>query len=123
LLVLGLNDYHSDASSCLLRDGVLLSAVEEERFWRIKHWAGFPTEAVRWCMREAGVGLADVVHVAINQDARANLWKKIGLLLARWPDLRLVLDRLRNKRERAGVGEVLARELGAWFGGEPPVRL
>ena len=116
--ILGLNAYHGDASACLVRDGVLVAAAEEERFRRIKHWAGFPAEAVRWCLREAGVGLADVEHVAINQDSTANLWRKIGFTLANRPDLRLVLDRIRNKRERSGVAEVLAQACGEPFGGE-----
>jgi carbamoyltransferase len=47
--------------------------------------------------------------VAINQDAGANLWKKVAYMLMRRPDLALVLDRIRNKRERTGVAEELAR--------------
>ena len=117
MIVLGLNAYHGDAAACLLRDGELVAAAEEERFRRVKHWAGFPTEAIRYCLREAGVGLADVTHVAVNQDARANLWRKIGFVVTRRPDLQLILDRIRNKREREGVAETLARELGAPFSG------
>jgi carbamoyltransferase len=112
MLVLGLNAYHGDSAACLLADGALVAAAEEERFRRVKHWAGFPTEAVRYCLREAGAGIADVAHVAINQDAHANLWRKLGFLASRRPSLSLVLDRIRNKREREGVGEALARELG-----------
>jgi carbamoyltransferase len=114
VIVLGLNAYHGDASACLLRDGVLVAAAEEERFRRIKHWAGFPSEAIRYCLREAGVKLADVAHVAVNQDGRANLLQKLGYLVTRRPDLGLVLDRIRNKRKRAGVGA----ELEACFPGE-----
>jgi carbamoyltransferase len=118
VIIVGLNAYHGDASACLVRDGVLIAAAEEERFRRVKHWAGFPGESIRYCLREARVGLADVEHVAINQDSRANLWRKIGFTLAHRPDLRLVLDRIRNKRERAGVAEVLAQEFGEPFRGE-----
>ena len=118
MIVLGLNAYHGDASACLLRDGMLVAAAEEERFRRVKHWAGFPSEAIRYCLHAAGVELADVAHVAVNQDARANLWRKLGFVATRWPDLSLILDRIRNKREREGVGETLARELGAPFRGE-----
>ena len=57
MIVLGINAYHGDASACLLRDGVLVAAAEEERFRRVKHWAGFPTEAIRYCLRQAGVKL------------------------------------------------------------------
>lgn len=107
--ILGINAYHGDSSACLVRDGMLLAAAEEERFRRIKHWAGFPTEAIRYCLAEAGIGLAEVDVVAINQDANANLWKKLAYLVMRRPDLSFVLDRIRNKSERAGVAEELAK--------------
>src|SRR6478736_6581762 len=110
--VLGLNAYHGDAAACLLRDGELVAAVEEERFRRVKHWAGFPTEAIRYCLREAGASLSDVAHVAVNQDSRANLWRKLGYVVTRRPDLSLILDRIKNKREREGIAETLAREMG-----------
>jgi carbamoyltransferase len=117
-IVLGLNFYHGDASACMLRDGLIVAAAEEERFTRIKHFAGFPTNAIRYCLQEAGVGLGDVAHVALNQDARANLWRKLGFLVTHRPDLALVLERVRNKREREGVAETLARELKAPFAGQ-----
>ena len=66
--VLGLNAYHADAAACLVKDGDLVAAVEEERFRRIKHWGGFPSEAIRYCLAEAGIALADVEHVAVNSD-------------------------------------------------------
>jgi len=116
--VLGLNAFHGDASACLLRDGVLVAAAEEERFRRVKHWAGFPLEAIRYCLKEAGIGLGDVDHVALNQDASANLWRKLGFLVTQRPDLSLILDRVRNKREREGAAATLARELGTPFRGE-----
>jgi len=109
VIILGLNAYHGDSSACLVIDGKIVAAAEEERFRRVKHWAGFPADAVRCCLREAGVGLADVGHVAINQDSKANLWKKVGYLLSRRPDLSLVMDRIRNKRERVRVDEELER--------------
>jgi carbamoyltransferase len=109
MLILGLNAFHGDSSACLVRDGVLVAAAEEERFRRIKHWAGFPSEAIRYCLAEAGVSLADVDHVAINQDSRANQIKKIGYVLKERPDLGLVLGRLRNRRARAGIPELLTQ--------------
>jgi carbamoyltransferase len=118
MIILGVNAYHGDASACLVRDGRLLAAAEEERFRRVKHWAGFPTEAVRWCLADAGATLSDVSHVAVNQDAGANLGRKLAFLATKRPDLSLVIDRIRNKRERAGVAEVLARELGIPCKGE-----
>jgi carbamoyltransferase len=106
--ILGINGFHGDSSACLVRDGVMIAAAEEERFRRIKHWAGFPSEAIRYCLAEAGISLADVDHVALNQDSKANLSKKLAYTITKRPDLGMVLDRLRNKRERAGVAEHLA---------------
>ena len=107
--LLGLNAYHGDSSACLVKDGTLAAAAEEERFRRIKHWAGFPSESIRYCISEAGIRLGDVDLVAINQDAGANLWKKVAYMVKRRPDLSLVLERIRNKRERTGVVDEFAR--------------
>lgn len=109
MFILGINAYHGDSSACLVKDGRLVAAAEEERFRRIKHWAGFPSEAIRYCLAEAKIGLGDLDHVAINQDSKANLWKKIGFTLAKRPDIGLVLDRIKNKKERANVREELGR--------------
>ena len=64
--ILGLNAYHADSSACVVVDGRLVAAAEEERFRRIKHWAGFPAEAIRYCLHEAGMRLGDVGIVAYN---------------------------------------------------------
>ena len=60
MIILGLNAFHGDSAAALVRDGKLIAAAEEERFRRIKHWAGFPSQAIAYCLREAGVGLGDV---------------------------------------------------------------
>ena len=111
--ILGLNAFHGDSAACLLRDGQLLAAAEEERFRRIKHWAGFPSESIRYCLEEAGITLADVDHVAVNQDSRASFGRKVLYAVTQRPDLSLILDRLRNKRKRAGVAEQLAQAFPA----------
>jgi carbamoyltransferase len=113
--ILGLNAFHGDAAACLIRDGVMIAAAEEERFRRIKHWAGFPSQAIAYCLREAGIELGQVDHVALNQDAKANIGRKLAFTIKTRPDLRMVLDRLRNKRERASAAEHLARA----FPGQP----
>ncbi len=107
--VLGLNAYHGDSSACILRDGVLLAAVEEERFRRVKHWAGFPELAIRYCLQEAGIGLAQVDHIAVNRDPRANLWRKLGFSLRQRPELGYLLDRFRHARRWASIGEEFSR--------------
>jgi carbamoyltransferase len=107
--ILGINAFHGDSSACLIRDGELIAAAEEERFRRIKHWAGFPSESIKYCLADAGISLADVAHVAINQDSRASLGRKIWYTLTQRPDLGLVLDRLRNKSKRDSLQTQLAK--------------
>ena len=115
--ILGINAYHGDSSACLIHQGKIIAAAEEERFRRLKHWAGFPSESIKYCLSEAGINLANVDHVAINQDAKANLWKKLGFTLAKRPDLGMVMDRLKNKRERANVEQGLEKSVGSGFKG------
>lgn len=118
MYILGINAYHGDSSAALVSDGKLLAAAEEERFRRIKHWAGLPTEAVRYCLDSAGISLADVDIIAVNQDSKAHLWKKIAFTLAKRPDIKMVLDRIRNKRERESIETQLEAALGGQkFGG------
>jgi len=107
MLILGLNAFHADASACIVRDGTLIAAAEEERFRRVKHWAGFPSEAIKWCLSEVGAKLSDLDHVALNQDSRANLWKRAEFLVKARPDFGLVVDRIRTRKERAGADQLL----------------
>src|SRR6476620_342840 len=100
LFLLGLNAYHGDAAACLLRDGNIIAAAEEERFRRIKHWAGFPSEATRYCLVEAGVKQANVDHIAINSNPKANLPRRLQYAITQRPDLKLILDRVRNQSKR-----------------------
>jgi carbamoyltransferase len=107
VVILGLNAFHGDSSACLVRDGVLLAAAEEERFRRLKHWAGFPSESIAYCLKEAGISLEQVQHIAINQDSRAHLGRKIAYLTRQLPNPALVLQRVRLRRHRQGVPERL----------------
>jgi carbamoyltransferase len=77
MIILGINAYHGDAAAAIVVDGKLIAAVEEERFNRQKHCAGFPTESVRYCLATAGVTIADVDHIGISRDPSAHLHKKI----------------------------------------------
>lgn len=114
-LILGLNAFHADAAAALVREGKVIAAAEEERFRRIKHWAGFPTEAIAWCLADAGVALSDVDHIAINTQPKAHRWRKLAYTIAHRPDPRFVFQKIRNKRERSG----LAAQLAAAFPDQP----
>lgn len=107
MIILGLNAFHGDSSAALVRDGKLIAAAEEERFRRIKHWAGLPVHSISYCLDEAGIQLSDVEHIAFNQDSSANLLRKIGYFLIQRPNLDLVFSRLRNRRARTGIPGLL----------------
>jgi carbamoyltransferase len=75
--ILGINAYHGNASAALVCDGQLVAAVEEERFNRVKYAAGFPAQAIRYCLKEAGLTLADIDHVGIPRNPYARLFTKL----------------------------------------------
>ncbi len=81
MFILGINAYHADSSAAIFNNGVLIAATEEERFRRVKHWAGFPSLAVEFCLREAGITLNEVDHIAIGRDPYAKLGRKLLFLL------------------------------------------
>src|SRR5207237_2806468 len=92
--ILGLNAYHGDASVALFADGNLSSAMEEERFSRLKHQAGFPGLAASHSLLHAGLVGADLDHIAISRDPSAHLHKKLLFALSKGPSLASVRDRL-----------------------------
>jgi carbamoyltransferase len=108
LTILGLNAFHGDASAALFVDGQLASAVEEERFNRIKHWAGFPKLAARFCLRSVDPG--GLQHVAISRDPRAHVWSKIRRAISRPGDWGRVISRARNTLAVSRLAERLDAE-------------
>lgn len=110
MYILGLNAYHADSSAAIFKDGVMIAATEEERFRRQKHWAGFPSMAVEFCLKEAGISLAEVDHIAIGRDPYAKMNKKLMFLLKNpgggW---NAVVDRFKNAKKVASLEEEFAR--------------
>src|SRR5713226_5763400 len=111
-IILGLNAFHADSSAALVRDGRLIAAAEEERFRRIKHWAGFPSAAIRYCLDEARVDLNGVDHIAVNRDPNARLLKRAAFLIARRPSLGAIRRRLANRARIRDLRGEIAEELG-----------
>ncbi|MBL7736793.1 MAG: carbamoyltransferase, partial [Chitinophagaceae bacterium] len=100
MYILGLNAYHADSSAAIFCDGKIIAAIEEERFRRVKHWAGFPSDAIAFCLKEAGIQLKDVDHIAIGRDPSAKLLRKIAFLLNHpLIGFKAVSERFRNARK------------------------
>ena len=110
--ILGLNAYHGDAAAALVIDGVLVAAAEEERFNRIKHCAGFPSLAARWCLDDAGLTPADLDHIAVSRDPRANLGRKLMRTIRHGASARYLKQRLQNAAQVRDVGSALSEALG-----------
>ena len=108
--ILGINAYHPNASAALACDGQLVTAVEEERFNRVKYAAGFPAEAIRHCLAEAGLTLQDIDHVAVPRNPWARMATKLYYAL-RMP--RFGVGRAKVLARFAGIHEELARCFGA----------
>ena len=109
--VLGINAYHGDSSAAILCDGQLIAAVEEERFNRVKHWAGFPAESIRACLRQANLHARDLHHVAVSFDPKANLGKKALYAIKQRPSLKNILSRLQRQGKSLSLKDHLAAAL------------
>jgi carbamoyltransferase len=112
MYILGINAYHGDSSACIYKNGELLVATEEERFRRIKHWAGFPTEAIKFCLKEAGISLQEVAHIAISRDPKANLYQKFIHVATQGVSFGAIVDRFKNRNKIASIQDELANAFG-----------
>jgi len=108
--ILGLNAYHGDVAAALVRDGQLVAAVEEERFRRIKHVAGFPHKAIAVCLEMGGLAASDVDVFAVSRDPRAHLWRKALFLLKNRPK-GTVASRARNLASLRALPSTIAKSL------------
>ncbi|MBN1914260.1 MAG: carbamoyltransferase [Candidatus Omnitrophica bacterium] len=109
MIILGVNAYHGDASAAIVVDGQLVACVEEERFSRVKHAAGFPYESVKFCLKQAGVDIKQVDFIAVPRDPRARLFTKIyyGLKIPK-----LAARRLLALHKTQGIKKTVAGMLG-----------
>jgi carbamoyltransferase len=104
--ILGINAYHGNASAAIVSEGRLVAAVEEERFNRVKYAAGFPAQAIRYCLKEAGLELKDIHHVAVPRNPYARLGRKLFYAL-RMPSF--ARERAKVLRKFTGIPEALAQ--------------
>lgn len=111
MYILGINAYHGDSSACLIKEGEVVCATEEERIRRVKHWAGFPSEAIKFCLRDQGITIEQVDYITISRDPRVNLYKKVVHALSNLINISMIWDRLWNSKKILSVKE----ELGSLF--------
>lgn len=109
MYILGINAYHGDSSACILKNGEVIAASEEERFRRIKHWAGFPSEAIKFCLVEANIEITQVDYVTISRDPSANIHKKIMHAAKNLVSVKALKDRLANTKKVGSVKAELSK--------------
>ena len=108
MLIVGLNAYHGDVAAAVLHDGVLIAALEEERFARIKHVAGFPAQAIARGLAMAGATAQDVDVWAIARGRRVHLLQKAWFALTHRPG-RALLGQYRDMAGKSGhIPQVIA---------------
>ncbi|MBA2563054.1 MAG: carbamoyltransferase [Chitinophagaceae bacterium] len=109
MIIIGINAYHADSSAAIFVNGKLVAAIEEERFTRIKHWAGFPKLSIEFCLKEAGIGYEEVDFFAVGRDPQAKFLKKIIYLLKNLSgSLNVVKERFQNSRKVSSIESELA---------------
>jgi carbamoyltransferase len=97
--ILGLNAYHGDSSACIFQNDKLVVAIEEERIRRVKHWAGFPSESIKFCLNECGIGIEDVDYITISRDPFANIYQKVTYSIKNFINFKTLKDRLVNSKK------------------------
>ncbi len=108
--IIGINAFHADSAACIVVDGQLITAVEEERFNRVKHWAGFPIESIKYCLNETKLKISDIDQISINIDPKANYLEKFIFLIKHRPSLNLVLNRFKKKKKYNSIKELINNE-------------
>jgi carbamoyltransferase len=110
--LLGLSAFHADASAAALVDGRFVAGVEEERFRRIKHWAGFPEQALRYCLDEAGGDIGEIQALAVSRQPRAYFFRKALLALSHPRSLGRAAGRVRNLAQIQSLKDRVAASFG-----------
>lgn len=110
--ILGINAFHGDSSAAIVVNGELIAAVEEERFNRVKHWAGFPARSIQFVMEQAGLSIDDIDHVAVSFDPKANLGRKVAHALWNRPSIDSITDRLQRQKKSQSMRAQVAEACG-----------
>jgi carbamoyltransferase len=80
--ILGISAYYHDSAACIIREGEIIAAAQEERFTRKKHDPGFPRHAVQYCLREAGIGLTALRYIVFYDKPLVKFERLIETYLA-----------------------------------------
>ena len=108
--ILGLNIYHGDSSACIMKNGEIIFAIEEERINRIKHWAGLPIESIKECLKYANISLDQINYIAINSNFFSNFFHKLKYSLSNFSNYNYLYSKIIHKFKKLSFQEILIKE-------------
>jgi len=112
MIILGINAYHPDSSACILIDGRIKFAIEEERINRIKHWSGLPVLSIKECLSSENISIKDVDFIAVNQDFFSNFFYKMRYVILKRPQFKFLINNFLNKKKRLNILNIIEDEIG-----------
>lgn len=113
MTILGLSAYQPDSAACLIVDGKIAAAAAEERFRRTRHWAGWPTRAIDFCLREARLKLGDIDHVAIDRRPGGHTLRRLEFSAVHLVNPRVLLGRIKKRRRTPSIEKALESHYGS----------
>lgn len=113
--ILGINAYHGDASACIFIDNKLVAASEEERFTRVKHAAGFPINAIKFCLDYANINISEIDHVAINRKPKQRFFSKLFYASSNMFNLNFLKNRLQNLKKINSISNEILKNFNGNF--------
>ena len=108
--ILGINAFHADSAACVIIDGKIICAIEEERLTRIKHWAGFPEFSISACLEIANIKIDELDYIAINRDPNTHIFKKISFAITKKPSLKNVISRIKSRKIDMDISKMIAEK-------------
>ena len=105
--ILGINAFHADSSACIVVNGEIICAIEEERLTRLKHWAGFPKLSIEACLFKANLEIEDIDYIAINKDPNAHIFEKVNYAIRKKPSLKNIISRVKSRKANYDIAKLI----------------
>jgi len=113
MIILGINAYHADSSASLLIDGKIVCATEEERFTRIKHWAGLPLQSIKFCLEFAKISIDQVDSICIGRNPKSKIFNKILYSIKNFTSAKeMLVQRLSNRADLNDLNQIIKNHFG-----------
>ena len=113
MYILGISCFYHDSAACLLKDGKIIAAVQEERFTRKKHDLSFPTNSINYCLKTAGIAIDDVAYVGFYEKPLIKFERLLTTYLATFPRSFVSFSKAMPLwlREKLWIPQIIRRDL------------